>query len=471
VAGALVLAAVSAAAPGSAAAAASHPLVTAMELYPAGELAKIPASGATTVRISLSWPSVAPATEPSSWDPSDPADPHYAWTVFDSSVRAATARGLQVLVSVVGAPAWAQRQPALNDGVRARSPDPVAFGLFAHALASRYSGSFDGLPRIKYFEAWNEPNISTFLVPQLINGKPVAPIVYRRMVNEFARAVHSVHRDNLVVAGSLAPFRDSTLKIWNQDHDWGPLSFMRTMLCVSATGAPTCKTRVDFDVWSMHPYTSGGPTHHAVLANDVSLGDLPKLRAVLAAAARVGHLTVPHPALWATEFSWDSNPPDPAGVPTALLTRWVAQGLYQMWANGFSLVTWFQIRDAPVTTSPYQSGLWYADGKPKPALQAFRFPFVALPIGGRVRVWGRTPPGDRGSVLVEQSLGGAWSPVATLTPNRYGIFEALLSAPGRGQMRAKILGTKDMSVPFRVAPVPDEFFNPFGLPKPIEIPK
>ena len=327
-------------APVSAPATASHPLETAIQVHGPGDLAKIPASGATVARLMLAWPSVAPVTEPQSWDPSDPADPNYTWSAFDASVRDATARGLQVLVTVAGAPSWAQGQPA-DEGAQARTPDPVAFGLFAHALASRYSGSFEGLPRIRYFEAWNEPNLTTYLEPQLVDDKPVAAILYRQMVNEFARAVHSVHRDNLVVAGSLAPFRDSTPEVQDQDQDWGPLSFMRALLCVSSTGAPTCKTRVDVDVWSMHPYTSGGPTHHAVLSNDVSLGDLPKLRAVIAAAAKAGHLTNPRPALWVTEFSWDSNPPDPGGVPTALESRWVAEGLYRMWANGFSLVTWY----------------------------------------------------------------------------------------------------------------------------------
>jgi hypothetical protein len=448
----------------------SHPLETAVYVTSSGDLAKIPASGATVARLMLSWPSVAPVQEPQSWDPSDPADPNYRWTAFDTSVRDATARGLQVLVTVAGAPAWAQGQPADDDPLQARTPDPVAFGLFAHALASRYSGSFDGLPRIRYFEAWNEPNLTTYLEPQLVDDQPVAAIVYRQMVNAFASAVHGVHRDNLVVAGSLAPFRDSTLSVQDQDQDWGPLSFMRALLCVSASGAATCKTRVDADVWSIHPYTSGGPTHHAVLPNDISLGDLPKLQAVLATAARVGHLTNPHPALWVTEFSWDSNPPDPAGVPIKLLSRWVAEGLYRMWANGFSLVTWFQVRDQPLSNF-FQSGLWYIDGKPKPSLQAFRFPFVALPTGTQVQVWGRTPPLDSGPVQVQQSLGGAWHPVTTLTPNRYGIFQARLSVPARGRMRATIVGKNDASIPFGLAPVPDQFFNPFGLTKPIELVK
>lgn len=44
-------------------------------------------------------------------------------------------------------------------------PDPAAFGAFAEAVARRYSGA-NGLPRVRYFEAWNEPNLDVYLAPQ-----------------------------------------------------------------------------------------------------------------------------------------------------------------------------------------------------------------------------------------------------------------------------------------------------------------
>src|SRR5439155_14349214 len=149
-------------------------------------------------------------------------------------------------------------------------------------------------------------------------------------------------------------------------------------------------------------YTSGGPTHHAQLANDVSIGDLPKLTRLLAAAARTDHL-VRRPQLWVTEFSWDSNPPDPQGVPVALQARWVSEALYRFWRNGVRVVAWFSVRDEPLATSFYQSSLWYrgttmALDRPKPALEAFRFPVVGLPDGDGVLVWGRTPYGAPGRV-------------------------------------------------------------------------
>ena len=83
---------------------------------------------------------------------------------------------------------------------------------------------------------------------------------------------------------------------------------MRKLLCLSKTLQPTCRARTQFDIWSTHPYTSGGPTHDAVKADDVSLGDIPEMRAVLYAAVRVHHVaSTKRPRFWVTEFSWDSS--------------------------------------------------------------------------------------------------------------------------------------------------------------------
>ena len=91
------------------------------------------------------------------------------------------------------------------------------------------------------------------------------------------------------------------------------------MLCLSDGPKPkrTCSKRATFDVWSHHPYTSrwsdsrGGPQEA-----DISLGDLAEMRRVLARRSASGRIRSSGPVrFWVTEFSWDSNPPDPKGVP------------------------------------------------------------------------------------------------------------------------------------------------------------
>ncbi len=201
------------------------------------------AAGASFVRLVLWWPGVAPRGEPpASFDPRSPSDPQYYWENFDKSLRSAVARGLQPIVDIIGAPPWAQdgmpRRP--SDGpVR---PSPAALGDFATALARRYGGGLRGLPRVRYWQVWNEPNLSIQLVPQSEDGKAVSPDLYRAMVNAMAQAVHAVHRDNIVIAGGLAPFGGdindpSGGKVPDQDRIH-PLQFMRQMLCMSKGAKP-----------------------------------------------------------------------------------------------------------------------------------------------------------------------------------------------------------------------------------------
>ena len=80
------------------------------------------------------------------------------------------------------------------------------------------------------------------------------------------------------------------------------------------------------------------------------------------------------------------QPARPAGRAARRCTRaGSSEALYRMWRAGVSLASWFFLRDGGGQDAKFQSGLYLrcADGiecdRPKLALQAFRFPFVALP--------------------------------------------------------------------------------------------
>ena len=169
------------------------------------------------------------------------------------------------------------------------------------------------------------------------------------MVNAVADSVHAVDPSNLVVAGGLDPFGHVKTK----GQEWysvRPLAFMRSLLCVSKGSHPhsTCDDPIHFDVWSHHPYTYGGPFGHAKLPDDVELGDLPKMRAVLSAGVRLHHVVSAQPVqFWVTEFGWDTNPPRKHAASLGLAARWTAESLHQMWLSGVSLVTWFLLEDLP----------------------------------------------------------------------------------------------------------------------------
>ena len=305
-------------------------------------------SGAQYVRLMARWSSIAPDS-PS--DPADPTSPGYSWDALDATVEAAEGAGLTPILDIGSTPKWAYA--TLPSGVNAGTPKTAALGQFATALATHYDGSVAGAPVASIFEVWNEPNLSLDLAPAKAGS-------YRKMVNAVAASVHAVDSRNLVVAGELDPFghRKSKRQKW---YSVRPLAFMRSLLCLSKGAHPhtVCDKQVHFDVWSHHPYTFGGPFGHAQLTDDVSLGDLPEMRSLLQAAARLHRVVSPRPVqFWVTEFGWDSNPPRRHAAPMGLAARWTAESLYSAWRSGVSLLTWFGLEDQK-SPSPYQSGLYF----------------------------------------------------------------------------------------------------------------
>jgi hypothetical protein len=453
----------------TAAATAARPLETAIFPDPRGTgsdavvFERIAAAGAGKVRLVLDWRKVAPSgtRAPAGFNAANPADPAYTWASVDREVRLAAAQGLEPILTVVDAPDWAEGSGSGPQGtVR---PSASKYAQFVRAAALRYSGSFEGLPRIRFWLIWNEPNIDTYLSPQFANGQPFSADRYRALLNAGAGALKAVSRDNVVIAGALSPF---TVK-----GSTGPMRFMRRLLCLSSGSRPhaVCSARARFDVWAHHPYTSGGPTHHAFNPDDVSLGDLPEMRVLLRAGERAGKIVSDRPVgFWVTEFSWDSRPPDAGGLPLALHARWTAEALYRMWQSGVTLATWFLLVDQAHDEGFAQSGLYLraaggGPGRAKPTLQAFRFPFVAYARGQGLLVWGRTPTSRPAAVAVEQKSGGSWRRVKLLQANRYGIFQAALSGRrGNGFVRARLVPTGGASLAFSLHEPPDRHVCPFG---------
>jgi hypothetical protein len=427
---------------------------------------RIHGAGASMSRVSLSWYSIAPKELPAQFDPSNPFDPAYDWRKTDANIQAAFAAGVEPYFIVDDAPVWAR----LDDKKAGSPPNPADLGSFMHAAAERYSGRYPGLPRIRYWQVWIEPNVNKFFRHQFENGKLLAPKRYASMVNAVADAVHSSRADNKVIAGGLSPFTVSRGKT----KTITPMVFMQDMLCMKANEKPrrSCSRRVRFDIWSHHPFTSGGPTHRAYNKGDISLGDLPVMKAMLSAAYRSGHiLSRGKPGFWVTEFSWDTNPPDPKALPMKLASRWTAEALYVMWKVGVSLVTWLDIRDNPYPQNATQSGLYLRGAtieqdKPKQILTAFRFPFVAYARKGGIFVWGRTPWGKPGRVVVSQSSTGRWKQRGSLTANASGIFSGMIKGTRTGVLRAQLAGggkaSGGKSLSFSLKRPPDRLIPIFG---------
>jgi hypothetical protein len=436
--------------------------------------ARIHAAGARIVHLEVFWDDVAPATEPASWDPTNPADTNYDWGNVDRRVVEAVNSGLTPHLTIRGAPRWAQGCDPVPPHFAACDPDPGKLANFATAVARRFSGRFGGLPRVRYWEALNEPNLDFFFRPQFSGSKPISPRLYRAIVNRFYAAVKAVDRSNVVIAAGLAPFGYPGFNVW-------PLTFTRKLLCMRGRRHPQptlhgCAGGVHFDVFSIHPYTEGGPTHHALHPDNVSLGDLPELQRLLRAADRAGRIrgAFRHTPLWVTEFGWDSRPPDPGGLPLRLEARWAAEAIYRSWKAGVSHFYWYQLRDEPrgdqsfaqtIQQGLYLSGSTVRQDRPKRILiQAFRFPFVALDRAHGFFFWGRTPNSKGGSVRLEVWNGRSWRRAATVSANGSGVFTGAVKtrygAGGRGLVRAVYRSRN--AVPFSLRYVKDFDHSIYG---------
>lgn len=429
-------------------------------------------TGSTLVLSALRWNHIAPPKVPASWNPEDPADPNYDWDFIDKWVTRAVNAGLTPVLQVRGAPDWANRcapDPKLESVC---DPDPAALAAFTRAAVRRFSGSFGGLPRVQYWEGLNEPNLTLYFEPQYIGGKPVAPDLYRALLNTFYAAVKSVDPSNLVLAPGLGP-------VAVPPYTMGPMRFMRMLLCMKGYRPQPrpnkCEGGVRFDIFDIHPYTTGGPTH-AGGPNDIEMGDLAKAQKLLAAADKADLIqgVYKRTPLWITEFSYDSKPPDPGGLLMKIELQWIAETLFQAWSHRVSNFMWYSLDDEePQPNVPFrntlQSGLYFwaptvAEEQPKPAMYAYRFPFVAFRRATGLKYWGRTPDSNGGRVVLQAKLRGKWRKIAAARADSAGIFTGLLrtgyGVSGKGAVRARYATTTSPGFPMN--PVGDFIQEPFG---------
>jgi hypothetical protein len=410
---------------------------------------------AGVVLIYVRWSSVAPNPRPLGFVATNPADPGYDWASTDAAVRDATARGLKVLLAVTAAPPWAEGpgRPSVADvPAGAWKPNPADVGDFARAIATRYSGQFLGLPAVRYWQLWAEPNLGLNLDPQFEGGRAVGFDVYRPMLNAFYANLKSVNPQNLVLSGGTAPYGNLTPAGALAFQRMQPLAFWRGLLCLGKgkkhkkkRGARRqakliplpCPSPAHFDIAAHHPINVGAPTRRALNADDISTPDLGKLKRVLGAATRSGRaLPAGNKPLWATEIWWNSNPPRPGGLPLGRHARYLEQALYVLWKQGVQATFWFEVRDALPGGGPTPTtGLFLRDGTPKPAFRAFQFPFVGERLSrSRVRVWGEAP--GPGPVKIQKGR-KRFHKVKTLSAGANRVFVGIIQLRGHAKLRAQ----------------------------------
>ena len=405
------------------------------------------------VRLGAIWRNIAPRQPSPGFDPTDPGSPEYDWGALDTAVREASSRNLQVLLLINGAPDWAEgsnRPTSADPGTW--KPNPTELKAFGTAVARRYSGKYQGLPRVRDYQLWAEPNQDLNLTPQWNGKKAVAPTIYRNMLNAFYQGVHKVDNSDRVITGGTAPYG-----VDPGGPNMRPLVFWRDVMCIKGRKRlkPTkCRKKAKFDVLAHHPIdTSGGPRTSAINPDDVSTPDLHNLVDVLRVAEKAKTVKpAGHRPVWATEIWWESDPPDPeSSIPSlAKQAAYYSESLYLLWKQGASMVLLLQVQDEPYdghpgrTSGNYQTGVFFSNGKPKPSARAFRFPFVVEKQSRKSKktalIWGIAPKSGKLKVTKK----GSKKTVAKLKVVKGAIFKRTIRIKGRSKFRAAVGGTRSL---------------------------
>ena len=341
--------------------------------------------GVRVVRFTLHWDQVAP-TRPTT--ATDPADPAYDWSGASDVLTALHDHHLDVVLQLVGTPAWA------NGG---RPPNYVptsasSFGAFATAAAREY-------PWVEKWLIWNEPNQARWL-------RPTSPALYVvRLLNPAYAAIHSVTPAARVAGGGTAP-RGATGGV-------SPVAWLTAMH----------RAKARLDAYAHNPYPLD-PKRETPLrggcasCTTITMATLGRLETLVA------H-DFPRARIWLTEYGYQSNPPDRIlGVSTALQARYLSEGSFAAFrAPRVDLLIHFLYRDEP-DLARFQSGLVTLRDTPKPALQAFELPLAETGRAGTTTsLWGQLrAPAATGPAILERRVASGWRLLAQIPRGAHGVF-------------------------------------------------
>jgi hypothetical protein len=120
--------------------------------------------------------------------------------------------------------------------------------------------------------------------------------------------------------------------------------------------------------------------------------------------------------------------------------------MYLFWKAGASVAINFQIDDStdrPNVHAGFQSGVYFIDGRSKPSLTAFRFPFVTDRLNPKsLLAWGKAP--ESGKLLIQRQQGSRWTTVKRLQVSKGSVFTTKLSLQGKQRLRAQVGGSKSL---------------------------
>ena len=391
--------------------------------------------GVDTVRALVVWNRIAPdatsSTKPSGFDAAN-SDSYPAgnWARVDALVQGAQSRGMQVLLTPTGpGPGWASDCSGSYEARRICKPNPDEFGAFVTAVGKRY-------PTVRRWSIWNEPNQGGWLTPQItITSKgatPYAPHRYRQLVQAAtAGLAASGHEGDQILLGETAPIGRTSGSLATRSLP--AVDFWRELMCLDTKGRKltgsnasvrdcTSPGRMNVTGFAHHPYTraAGQAPSNKGGARDITLASLSRLTLWADRGARNGRIPRSGLPVYATEYGFQTNPPDRnAGVSLSAQAQYLNQADYMAWTNSrLRSVAQYEMYDER-DTGAFQTGLRFADGRAKPGLDAYRTPVWSFRRGSYLYVWGMVRParGQAQTAVVEyyDARARAWKRVRTVS--------------------------------------------------------
>jgi len=296
----------------------------------AAVLDQIEASGATWVRLDVSWSMIQPS--PDGFD-----EDGYGVSLVDDVIDQLRARDLQVLVMFWRTPAWASGDMTTEN----RAPtDPADYATALQWAGERWGDVVDA------WQIWNEPNLDYFLAGS-------DPAAYTRLLCAGAGAVRAGDPGAKVVFGGVV----------NPQISWVRQAY--------AAGAKDC-----FDVMGVHSYPVPGdlpPTNSNADVTDLgSIADVHDLMRSQGDRAPI----------WLTEFGWSAHTDAPdteawrRGVTEEQQATYAGEAL-EILARDLPFVTqafWYKDVVNPDSTDMQQEGfaMLREDLSPRPVFDTFR---------------------------------------------------------------------------------------------------
>ncbi|MFN2628752.1 MAG: hypothetical protein ABR569_08975 [Gaiellaceae bacterium] len=314
-------------------------------------------AGFTAVRVSQVWAPGQTALAPAELAP------------LQNAVDAARLSGVEVVLTVTQ---FGSRTTPLTDEQQAD------FAAFTASLAQQ-------LPSIRRFIVGNEPNLNRYWLPQFnADGSDAAAPVYERLLARTYDAIKAVDPTVQVLGGGISPRGGDVPGTGRDTHS--PTVFIRDLATAYRASG---RTRPLMDALAFHPYEDNSSVAPVAGLHDtttsIAIADYDKLVGLLAAAFDgTGQKGSTLPIVY-DEFGVETQIPaakasfytgtEPATIPPVdegTQADYYRQAIRLAFCqpNVAGLFLFHSVDETDLAT--WQSGLYYADGRPKASLAPTR---------------------------------------------------------------------------------------------------